>query len=80
MKPKKRRVCRVKKFNYYFDYSPEVYNYIMSSRILRQSEKNILNSILEGKTVKELAIDMRCSEITICRRRKKIFELTRGLM
>lgn len=65
----------MKKFNYYFDYSPEVYNYIMSSKILRQSEKNILNDILDGKTVKELAIDYKCSAITICRRRKKIFDL-----
>lgn len=65
---------------YYFDYSPEAYNYIMSSRILRQSEKNILNDIIRGKSVKELAIDNKCSEMTICRKRKKIFELTRTLM
>lgn len=31
----------MKKFNYYFDYSPEAYNYIMQSKILRQSEKRI---------------------------------------
>ena len=65
---------------YYYDYSPETYNYIMSSRILRQSEKNILKDIVEGKTVKELAIDYRCSEMTICRKRKKIFQLTKDLM
>lgn len=65
---------------YYFDYSPESYNYIMASRILRQSEKNILKDIVKGKTVKELAIDYNCSEITICRRRKKIFQLTKDLM
>lgn len=70
----------VKKFNYYYDYSPEAYNYIMASRILRQSEKNILNDIIEGKTVKELALNYKCSEMTICRRRKKIYELTKGLM
>ena len=65
---------------YYFDYSPETYNYIMASRILRQSEKNILNDIISGKTVKELAIDYKCSQMTICRRRKKIFMLTKNLM
>ena len=65
---------------YYYDYSPEAYNYIMSSRILRQSEKNILNDIVNGKTVKELALDYKCSEITICRKRKKIFNLTKDLM
>ena len=69
-----------KKNVYYFDYSPEAYNYIMSSKILRQSEKNILNDIIRGKTVRELAIDNRCSEMTICRKRKKIFELTKTLM
>lgn len=65
---------------YYFDYSPEALNYIMSSRLLRQSEKNILKDIIDGKTVKELAINYKCSKMTICRRRKKIFNLTKELM
>lgn len=65
---------------YYYDYSPENYNYIMASRILRQSEKNLLKDIIDGKTVKELAINNRCSEMTICRKRKKIFELTKDFM
>lgn len=70
----------MKRFNYYYDYSPEAYNYIMTSRILRQSEKNMLNDMIKGKTVKELALNYRCSEMTICRKRKKIFDLTKGLM
>ena len=65
---------------YYFDYSPEAYSYIMTSRILRQSEKNLLKDIVEGKTVKELAIDYNCCDRTICRKRKKIFEKTKELM
>ena len=65
---------------YYYDYSPENYNYIMASKILRQSEKNLLNDIIEGKTVRELAINNKCSEMTICRKRKKIFELTKDFM
>lgn len=65
---------------YYFDFSPEAYNFIMSGKILRQSEKNILNNIIDGKTVKELAMDLKCSEMTICRRRKKIFNLVKDLM
>ena len=72
-------IC-LKKFNYYYDFSPEAYNYIMQSKILRQSEKDILRDIVNGKTVKELAIDYKCSEITICRKRKKIFYLTKDLM
>ena len=65
---------------YYYDYSPESYNYIMASRILRQSEKNLLKELVEGKSVRELAINHRCSQMTICRRRKKIFNLTKDLM
>ena len=70
----------MKKFNYYYDFSPENYNYIMSSKILRQSEKDLLKSFINGKTVKELAIDKKCSMMTICRRRKKIYELTKAFM
>lgn len=65
---------------FYFDFSPEAYNFIMTGKILRQSEKNLLNDIIDGKTVKELAIDYKCSQMTICRRRKKIFFLTKDLM
>lgn len=70
----------MKQFNYYYDYSPENYNYIMRNRILKQSEKDLLNEIIKGKTVKELAIDYKCSMMTICRKRKKIFDLTKDLM
>lgn len=65
---------------FYFDFSPEAYNFIMTGKILRQSEKNLLYDIIDGKTVKELAIDYKCSQMTICRRRKKIFFLTKDLM
>ena len=65
---------------YYFDYSPEAFSYIMSSKILRESEKRLLSDIVKGKTVKELAVDNKCSEMTICRKRKKIFNLTKTLM
>ena len=62
---------------YYFDYAPETYNYLMTSRILRQSEKDLLKGIVEGKTVKELALDNRCCEMTICRKRKILYEKTK---
>lgn len=66
---------------YYFDYSNETYRYIMASRILRQSEKNLLKNIVEEKkTVKEIATDEDVSDRTICRRRKKLFEKTKCLM
>ena len=70
----------VKKFEYYFDYQPEAYNYIMASKILRNRDKNLLKDLISGKKVRELAIDYKCSERTICARRKQIFEKTRHLM
>ena len=65
---------------YYFDYSQETYNYLMTSRILRQSEKNLLKDIVNGKSVKELAIDNNCCDRTICRKRKILFEKTKDYM
>ena len=69
-----------KRNRYYFDYSKEAYQYIMVSKLLRQSEKDLLRDIVDGKTVKELSVNYKCSEMTICRKRKKIFELTQALM
>lgn len=69
-----------KRNRYYFDYSQEAYQYIMVSKLLRQSEKDLLRDIVNGKTVKELSINYKCSEMTICRRRKKIFEITQEFM
>jgi DNA-binding NarL/FixJ family response regulator len=70
----------MKTFEYYFDYSPEAYNYIMSSKILRNRDKMILKDLVEGKKTKEIAIDHNCSYRTICTRRKEIYEKTANLM
>jgi len=70
----------LKTFEYYFDYSPEAYNYIMSSRILRNRDKTILKDLVNGKKTKEIAIDNKCSYRTICTRRKEIFIKTKHLM
>lgn len=70
----------MKTMEYYFDYSKEAYNYIMSSRILRNRDKKILKDLVEGKKTKEIAYDNNCSYRTICTRRKEIFEKTRELM
>lgn len=70
----------MKTFEYYFDYSPEAFNYIMSSRILRNRDKKILKDLVNGKKTKEIAIDNKCSYRTICTRRKEIFEKTTHLM
>ena len=65
---------------YYFDYSDEAYNYIMSSKILRNRDKKILKDLVDGKKTKEIAIDNKCSYRTICTRRKEIFEKTIAFM
>lgn len=70
----------MKKFEYYFDYTPEAYNYIMTSRILRNRDKNILKDLVEGKKTKEIAINNKCSYRTICTRRKEIYIKTKDLM
>lgn len=70
----------MKRFDYYYDYSPEAYNYIMSSRILRNRDKEILKELVNGKKTKEIAVDKECSYRTICTRRKEIFEKTKHLM
>lgn len=70
----------MKRFEYYFDYSPDMYNYIMSSRILRNRDKKILQDLVDGKNIREIAIDNGCCERTICSRRKDIFEKTRQFM
>ena len=70
----------MKTMEYYFDYSKEAYDYIMSSKILRNRDKKILEDIIKGKKTKEIAIDHKCSYRTVCTRRKEIFEKTLGFM
>ena len=70
----------MKRFEYYYDYTPEAYNYIMASRILKNKEKLILKAFVEGKNAKEVAIENKCCYRTICTRRKEIFEKTKHLM
>ena len=70
----------MKKMEYYFDYTKEAYNYIMSSRLLRNRDKEILKELVEGKKTKEIAINNKCSYRTICTRRKEIFEKTKCYM
>ena len=47
----------MKKFEYYYDYTQEAYNYIMSSKLLRNRDKMILEDLVKGKKTKEIAID-----------------------
>lgn len=70
----------MKTIEYYFDYTPEAYQYIMSSKILRNRDKSILKDLVEGKKTKEIAIENKCSYRTICTRRKEIFDKTKQFM
>lgn len=66
----------MKKREYYFDYTKEAYNYIMSSKILRNRDKQILKGLVNGKSTKELASENKCSYRTMIKRRREIFEKT----
>lgn len=70
----------MKRFEYYYDYTPEAYNYIMASKILRNKHKKILKELVDGKKSKEIAIENKCSYRTICSIRKEIYDKTRHLM
>ena len=70
----------MKRMEYYFDYTRDALNYIMSSKILRNRDKEILLQLVAGKKIKEIAYDNHCSYRTICNRRKEIFEKTRQFM
>jgi len=70
----------MKTMEYYFDYTKEAYDYIMSSNILRNRDKQILKDFVDGKKTKEIAIDNKCSYRTMCNRRKLIFEKTKNFM
>ena len=70
----------MKKIEYYYDYTKEAYNYIMSSQLLRNRDKKILKDLVEGKKTKEIAYENNCSYRTLCTRRKEIFEKTKCFM
>lgn len=70
----------MKKMEYYFDYTPEAFNYIMTSNILRNRDKLILKDLVNGIKTKEIAINNKCSYRTICTRRKDIYEKTKCFM
>jgi len=70
----------MKTMEYYYDYTKEAYNYIMTSNILRNRDKKILRALVEGKKTKEIAYENKCCYRTICSRRKEIFEKTKQFM
>lgn len=55
----------MKKFEYYYDYTPEAFNYIMSSKLLRNRDKKILKQLVDGKSIKEIASLNNCCLKTI---------------
>lgn len=70
----------MKAFEYYFDYQPNEYELLMKSTNLRYSEKQLLNDLIKGKTVNELATLYNCSKRTICTKRKEIFFKTKQIL
>lgn len=65
---------------YYFDYTSNEYLYLLKNDSLKNTEKQLLYDLVQGKTVRQLAVDYNCSERTICNRRKDLFLKTKALL
>ena len=77
-----RGIFFMKLYEYRYYYEPEVYDYIMSSRILdkKKHENLILKELIKGKTCKEIGKKYNYSERTIQDRRRDIYNKTKNLM
>ena len=72
----------MKNFEYRFNYKKAIYDFLMNSNMLddRKLEKQILRELVKGKTCLEIGNIFGCSDRTIQRRRKSIYEKTKDLM
>ena len=72
----------MKTFEYRYYYEPDVYDYIMASKILdrKKHENLILKELVKGKTCKQIAEKYNYSERTIQDRRRDIYNKTKNLM
>lgn len=63
---------------YTYNYSPEMYKYILESNLLnkRKNEHKIFKALVEGYTCEEISKKYHYSTSTICIRRKEIYNKT----
>lgn len=69
----------MKKEHYYFDMPQQTYEFIIQKGLLKESrkEKTILDSCLEGNSIKEIMVKTGYSARTINYRKKDIFSKIR---
>lgn len=67
---------------YTYNFSPELYEYIMKSNLLNhhKNEHKILKELVKGHTCKEIGDKLNYSERTIQNRRKDIYLKTKKYM
>lgn len=72
----------MKTMNYSFQYSPGIYDYIMSTLCFNEhkKEKEILEQLVRGKTCEEIGNATGYCDRTIQRRRKTLYEKTKQFM
>lgn len=68
--------------NYTYNYSPELFNYIIKSNMLNKHkhEDKILKQLVRGFTCKEIGNKLHYSERTIQNRRKDLYVKTQKYM
>lgn len=72
----------MKKFQYSFNYEPEMYKYILSTNILnkKKDEHKIFKSLVLGYTIEEIGQRFHYHPRTIVNRRKDIYYKTKKYM
>ena len=72
----------MKKFEYKYNFEPEMYKYILSTNILnkKKDEHKIFKSLVAGYSAKEIGRKVHYSERTIQTRRRHIYNKTKKYM
>ena len=78
----KKRESKVKKFEYTYNYEPEMYKYILSTNILnrKKHEDKIFKALVRGYSAKEIGKKYNYCESTIWNRRRDIYNKTKKYM
>lgn len=69
-------------YKYYFNFKPQIYEYLMRDILLNENkkEKTILTLLIKGNTCDSIGEEVGYSTRTIQRRKRDIFEKTKDLM
>lgn len=72
----------MKKFQYSFNYEPEMYKYILSTNILnkKKDEHKIFQALVQGYNSEEISKKFHYCQSTIWNRRRDIYKKTKKYM